>query len=322
MGGDRAVPGQAILIVDGNNIAMRAGSIIEDSKWLDSGADGIPITSLQNMLNKRIREMKDYDGYEDVRPLITFDVGKGSSTISDAKINRWDYYNNYKANRVDDHTDPWKTKIRHEQSKWKDKWLASLQDEGHAVCYHPNVEADDFMSLTADLVYHHTNGKTTAAIWTMDKDLMQCVSDDHNVIMYRKRGHDEVYVNEDEVIREKGVPASKIRALLALQGDAADDYKGVSMYGGKRGLKVVNSSNGTYQDLLDKLMVDEKDRLAKKIKNGEINWNEFSDSVEAQLKRNWDLAGCGRDYMPSSAVIGAEMSVNYALDEDQNWEAW
>lgn len=312
---------QAVLIVDGNNIAMRAGSIIEESKWIDQGADGIPITSLQNMLNKRIREMESYDGYDDVRPLITFDVGK-STSISDAKINRWDYYDDYKANRADDHTDPLKTKIRHEQSKWKDKWLVSLQNEGHAVCYHPGVEADDFMSVTADLVYDRTNGETTAAIWTMDKDLMQCVSDDRNVIMYRKRGHNEVYVDEEEVIREKGVPSNKIRAMLALQGDSADDYKGISMYGGKRGLQVVNSSNGTYQDLLDKLLTDEENRLAKKIKNGEVNWSEFADSVRKQLKRNWDLAGCGRDYMPSSAIISAEMAVDYALDEDTTWKTW
>lgn len=309
----------AILVMDGNNIAFRAASIVEDEAFLRETGEKMSLGMLDNMLAKRMREMRIIDGYDKVIPVAAFDAGNAVATDhDDAKVNRWKLFDEYKADRRDDHTDPVKTQIRLEHSVWKNRWAESLLEQGIAVCQHPGVEADDLMTFMSGELAKLTGSDVTTALWTMDKDLMQNVSDDEDnrVIMYRKRrGEGEVLVDEAEVVKEKGVPACKIRAQLTLQGDHADGYSGVKMYGGKRGLTVINQSDGSYEDLLDKLMLDEKIRLKNKLSRGEMDWEQFAAETEAQLEKNWELAGCGADYMPSSAIMSAELAVDHALGE-------
>lgn len=101
-----------------------------------------------------------------------------------------------------------------------------------------------------------------------------------------------------------------MRAQLALLGDSADNYHGIMQYGGKRGVNVVNASDGTYLSLLDELLKDEEKRLARKIKSGEVDWPSFRMNVADQLDRNWTLAGCGADYMGSTALEMADAAVD------------
>lgn len=309
----------AILVMDGNNIACRAASIVGDEAFLKETGGAMSLGMLDNMLAKRMREMRTLDGFDKVVPVAAFDAGHAVKTeYDDSKINRWTLFDDYKADRRDDHTDPVKTQVRLEQSTWRNRWSESLLEQGIAVCQHPGVEADDLMTFMSNELAERTGGDVTTALWTMDKDLMQNVADDEDrrIIMYRKRrGIGEVLVDEAEVVKEKGVPAGKIRAQLALQGDHADGYDGVKMYGGKRGLNVVNQSDGSFDDLLDKLMLDEKARLKNKLSKGEVDWDQFREDVRQQLSQNWELAGCGVDYMPSSAIMSARIAVEHALGE-------
>lgn len=309
----------AILVIDGNNIVFRAASVIEDEAFLAETGEDMSLSMLDSMLSKRIREMQEIDGYSKVVPIATFDAGNSTKTLhDDAKINRWSLFDDYKLDRRDDHSDPEKTQLRLERSRWKARWADSLLADGVAVCQHPGVEADDLMTFIADETSGLTDSTVTTAIWTMDKDLMQNVRDaaDARVIMYRKRRDaGEVVVDEAEVVKEKGVPAGKIRAQLALQGDSADGYKAVSMYGGKRGLAVVNRSDGSYDSLLGELLADEKTRLKNKLTKGGLDWDQFSRDVASQLEQNWELAGCGVDYLPSSAIMSARMSIDHALGQ-------
>ena len=309
---------KCVLIVDGNNISWRAAAIVGDD-LTKRGADNIPTTMIDSMLNKRIREMKSDEWYDEVIPLITFDLPssmRDTNDPDDAKINRWTFYTDYKANRRDDHEDEEHTSEINERNAWRLKWENELTNDGTTVLGHPGTEADDLMSYTANRISNLTDDDVDVALWTSDKDLMQVVNDDKRVFMYRKRKNrktgvmEETKVDEKEVLREKGVPVSKMRAQLALLGDSADNYHGIMQYGGKRGVNVVNASDGTYPSLLDELLKDEEKRLARKIKSGEVDWPSFRMNVADQLDRNWTLAGCGADYMGSTALEMADAAVD------------
>jgi 5'-3' exonuclease len=67
-------------------------------------------------------------------------------------------------------------------------------------------------------------------IWTPDKDLAQCVRGDLVVQVDRKS---KAIRNEAEVEKKFGVPPGLIPDYLALVGDAADGYPGISGIGPK-----------------------------------------------------------------------------------------
>jgi 5'-3' exonuclease len=308
---------EAVLIVDGNNIAWRAAAVIERDRFKDEG-DHLSLGLLDVMLNKRMREMQERDGYSVVVPMVAFDAGK-QDINNDAKINRFTYYQQYKANRKDTGEDPEKTEFNALREQWKDRWRDQLLDQGIAVVEHPCVEGDDILSYGSHLIAHRTDANVDVALWTVDKDLMQCVNDDesHRVIMYRKRfskdpvtgrkTSEERMVNGTEVMNEKGVPPEKVRMQLALAGDSADDYKGVKGYGGVRGVKLVNVSQNI-DDLRARLCADLQ---AKKTPPSD---DELASYV-SDLDRNWTLAGCGRDWMPTSAITGVELGVHHVLNQ-------
>lgn len=301
---------RAVLLVDGNNIAWRAASVISLERFMEEG-DDLSLQLLDNMLSKREREMAD-DGYTEVSPLVTFDAGYGEIS-NDAKIDRYSFYEEYKANRKDDHTNPERTELDRLRTNWKNRWRDALLDRGVPTVEHKCVEADDLMSYGADIASAAEG--VDAAIWTADKDLMQCVRDDEDrkTIMYRlravtvkgKRKMVERLVDGNEVMNEKGVPPEKVRMQLALAGDTADNYAGIKGYGGKLGLKLVNKANDI-QDLVRLL----KDSMESK-KNPPSS--EEVDKSISDLMRNWTLAGCGRDWMPSSSAEGVELAVDRAL---------
>jgi 5'-3' exonuclease len=65
-------------------------------------------------------------------------------------------------------------------------------------------------------------------IWTPDKDLAQCVTGDRVVQMHRKAN---AILNEEAVIKKFGVSPKLIPDFLALVGDSADGYPGISGIG-------------------------------------------------------------------------------------------
>jgi 5'-3' exonuclease len=302
----------AVLIVDGNNIAWRAASVIDLERFRSEG-DDLSLDLLDRMLAKRMREMQS-DGYDRVIPLIAFDAGY-KPIVNDAKVDRYAFYDTYKANRKDDGSDPDKTELNHLRSKWKNRWRDHLLDTGDVVIEHPCVEGDDIIAYSSELVSGQTGSNVDVAIWTVDKDMMQLIDDDPDsrVIMYRKRSavvngrrtSMEKLVDTAEVLKEKGVPPEKVRMQLALAGDSADDYAGIRGYGGKLGVQIVNASDGI-ADLTENLMISLRSRK-----------NPPSESdlkiIKSDLMRNWTLAGCGKDWMPSTAIQGVELGVDHIL---------
>src|SRR5207247_3757043 len=79
------------------------------------------------------------------------------------------------------------------------------------------------------------------AIWTPDKDLAQCVRDTRVVQIDGRRK----IIRDAAGVREKfGVDPPLIPDLLALVGDAADGYPGISGIGAKTAAGLLNRYGG------------------------------------------------------------------------------
>ena len=98
--------------------------------------------------------------------------------------------------------------------------------QGIASFAQPGVEADD---IIATVTKHAREAGLKVVIVSADKDLLQLVDD--STLMYDTM-HDRVF--DAEATRAKmGVVPSKVRDLLALQGDASDNIPGVPSVGPK-----------------------------------------------------------------------------------------
>jgi DNA polymerase-1 len=278
------------LIIDGNNISFRASSVIPPSRLIN---DDINTGLLWGMLRKRTRIITEETDETDVVPIFTFDAEPDPTVNNDAVINRYSFDNAYKANRKDTGDDPARTELDKARAAWRGKWINEIMDQGYPLVQYPYTEADDIIAYISERLSSLLTGNTIG-IWTMDKDLMQCVNDDKHVCMYRYSKGSEVTVDEQEVIHEKGLPASKIRMQLALQGDSADNYPRVKGYGGKRGLALLNQA-----DSIDDIIA-------------------AIPEYEDQLRFNWTLAGIGKDYMPTSAIKASEFALEHIINKPEN----
>lgn len=105
----------------------------------------------------------------------------------------------------------------------------SLAAIGVAVWPMIELEADDALASAAGLAAKDPRVEKVC-IWTPDKDLAQCVRGERVVQVDRKANK----IRDDAAVREKfDVPPELIPDFLALVGDAADGYPGISGIGTK-----------------------------------------------------------------------------------------
>jgi 5'-3' exonuclease len=112
---------------------------------------------------------------------------------------------------------------------WAQFWPLehSLAAMGIAVWPMVELEADDALASAAHLAAVDA-GVAQVCIWTPDKDLAQCVRGDRVVQVLRKAKK----IMDAAGVREKfGVDPERIPDLLALVGDAADGYPGITGIG-------------------------------------------------------------------------------------------
>jgi 5'-3' exonuclease len=103
----------------------------------------------------------------------------------------------------------------------------ALTAMGVAVWAMTDLEADDALASAAYLAAADKR-VDKVCIWTPDKDLAQCVRDDHVVQIDRRAGA----IRDADAIKKKfGVAPSLIPDFLALVGDSADGYPGIAGIG-------------------------------------------------------------------------------------------
>jgi len=112
----------------------------------------------------------------------------------------------------------------------------SLLAMGVTVWPMVELEADDALASAAYLAERDERVEKVC-IWTPDKDLAQCVVEDRVVQVDRRSN----VIRNDEGVREKfGVPPRFIADYLALVGDSADGYPGISGCGPKTAATLIN----------------------------------------------------------------------------------
>jgi 5'-3' exonuclease len=105
----------------------------------------------------------------------------------------------------------------------------ALEALGLAVWPMVELEADDALASAAAIAAHDPRVRKIC-IWTPDKDLAQCVSEDRIVQVDRR----SKIIRDAAGVRAKfGVDPAQIPDYLALVGDAADGYPGISRIGAK-----------------------------------------------------------------------------------------
>jgi 5'-3' exonuclease len=98
------------------------------------------------------------------------------------------------------------------------------------------LEADDALASAAHLAAQDSRVEKVC-IWTPDKDLAQCVVDDRVVQVDRRSN----VIRDAAAVRAKfGVDPQFIPDYLALVGDAADGYPGISGCGPKTAAQLIN----------------------------------------------------------------------------------
>jgi 5'-3' exonuclease len=98
------------------------------------------------------------------------------------------------------------------------------------------LEADDALASAAHLAEQDERIEKVC-IWTPDKDLAQCVRDDRVVQVDRRSG---VIRNAEAVQVKFGVKPEFIPDYLALVGDSADGYPGITGFGPKTAAQFIN----------------------------------------------------------------------------------
>ena len=112
----------------------------------------------------------------------------------------------------------------------------SLLAMGVTVWPMVELEADDALASAAFLAEQDQRVEKVC-IWTPDKDLSQCVVDDRVVQIDRRSG---VIRNAEGVRAKFGVEPRFIPDYLALVGDSADGYPGISGCGPKTAAQLIN----------------------------------------------------------------------------------
>ena len=98
------------------------------------------------------------------------------------------------------------------------------------------LEADDALASAAHLADADPR-VSKVCIWTPDKDLAQCVREDRVVQVDRRAGA----IRDADTIRKKfGVSPTLIPDFLALVGDSADGYPGISGIGKTGAARLLN----------------------------------------------------------------------------------
>ena len=112
----------------------------------------------------------------------------------------------------------------------------ALEAMGVAVWPMVELEADDALAAAAHLAAQDERVEKVC-IWTPDKDLAQCVVDERVVQVDRRSN----VIRGAEAVRAKfGVAPEFIPDYLALVGDSADGYPGISGCGPKTAATLIN----------------------------------------------------------------------------------
>ena len=170
----------------------------------------------------------------------------------------------------------------------------ALKSMGVVVWPMIELEADDALASAAHLASADPR-VLKVCIWTPDKDLAQCVRDDRVVQIDRRAGA----IRDANAVRKKfGVSPILIPDFLALVGDSADGYPGISGIGKAEAARLLNQY-GPIEDFPEKVLMKKREKalLFKRLATLRTDAPLFSDVDQLQ----W------RGPMPAFAALTTKM---------------
>lgn len=152
---------------------------------------------------------------------------------------------------------------------------------GVAVWPMIELEADDALASAARIAAASRKVEKVC-IWTPDKDLAQCVRGDRVVQVDRRSGK----IRDAAGVREKfGVKPALIPDFLALVGDTADGYPGISGIGAVTAARLL-TDHGTIEEFPDEVLGERRELalLFKRLATLRTDADLFSDVEELRWR--------------------------------------
>jgi len=112
------------------------------------------------------------------------------------------------------------------------------ESAGFSVISKERYEADD---IIATLTERAEKENIETVIFTLDKDLMQLVSDNVKILNMHQKGVE--WYDKSKVEEKFGIPPEKINDFLALSGDPSDNIPGIKGIGKKTAAKLLKQFN-------------------------------------------------------------------------------
>jgi 5'-3' exonuclease len=143
------------------------------------------------------------------------------------------------------------------------------------------LEADDALASAAHLAAANQQVQKVC-IWTPDKDLAQCVREDRVVQVDGRAG---AIRDAEAIIKKFGVTPMLIPDYLALVGDSADGYPGISGIGKKGAARLLNRY-GPIENFPSEMLGQQHEQalLFKRLATLQIDEPLFSDVNELQWR--------------------------------------
>jgi DNA polymerase-1 len=206
-----------LLIIDTSALFHRSRSALLRSCGELTTSFGVPVTGTLAFLNAMFAIMEKYE-YDCVVP-----CAEGGNNWRKKESSE------YKATRES-------ADIAHyaDQNLLLDEVLPTL---GMTVVRAPGYEADDVIAH----ISRHSAAFKEIHIFTCDKDLLQLVNNQVNVLLFSSSKKMEL-VDIDGVIRHFGVYPSEVKYYKALAGDSSDNVAGIPKIGPKTAVKIIQES--------------------------------------------------------------------------------
>jgi len=176
------------------------------------------------------------------------------------------------------------------------------------------LEADDALASAARIAAEDERVQKVC-IWTPDKDLAQCVRGDRVVQIDRVRKK----IRDAEGVREKfGVEPALIPDFLALVGDAADGYPGLSGIGSVSAARLLNRY-GAMEAFPPTVLGDRRDLalLFKRLATLRTDAPLFRNVDELRWRGPTDVFAAWTERMGAPRLLERSLSAKKALDQNR-----
>lgn len=221
-----------ILLIDGNSMLFRAyyATLTRGHMRSSSGAATNAVYGFSNMFHRAL------EIFEPTHVLIAFDTGE--------KTFRHDMYEAYKGTRkeVDEDLVSQFALIR--------EYIDAMPIHRYELS---GYEADDIIGTLATM---YPNDEID--VLTSDRDLLQVISDNVDVLLIKKGMSDIARMDAKELMKEQGITPSQVVDMKALMGDASDNIPGVPSVGEKTAKKLL-----AQYETLDKVYENAEDVKGK-----------------------------------------------------------